>query len=151
MVHDLTFSRNEESTFDRRKGQGFVLHVPKGAVSSSDCTVQVKSFVVSQSTPKFTFPEGSELASGVYHITASRELSKPVSLEIQHCAIIKDDTQIDIVIADSTTGPPYRFKPYTGGRVRVFESYIEVELALSPSYLVFSVRSVSILQFATVV
>jgi len=33
-----------------------------------------------------------------------------------------------MVIADSTTGPPYNFKPYMGGNVRVFDSYIEVEL-----------------------
>ena len=79
----------------------------------------------------YTFPEGSKLASAVYHITASRKLSKPVFLQIQHCAVIKGDschTQLEMVIADSTTGPPYKFKPYTGGNVRVFDSYIEVEL-----------------------
>ena len=145
MVEDLTFSWNEESTFDRRKGHGFVLHVPKGAVSSSNCTVQVKSFVVSQSTPEFTFPEGLELVSGVYHIDASKELSKPVSLQFQHCAVIKDDSQVEVVIADSTTGPPYHFKSYTGGRVCVFESYIKVELAhfsfLSCIFRAFSKRT----------
>jgi len=130
----LTLSGNEERTFDRRKGQGFVLHVPKGAVSSSDCIVAVKSRVVSQSTPEFIFPEGSKLVSGVYHITASRELSKPVTLEIQHCACstIKGDsqhTQLEVAIADSTTGPPYHFKPYKGEYVRVFDSYVEVKLA----------------------
>ena len=130
----LTFRGNEECTFDRRKGQGFVLHVPKGAVLSSDCTVEVKSRVVSQSTPEFIFPEGSKLVSGLYHITASTNLSKPVSLEIEHCSgsTIKGDsqhTQIEIATADSTTGPPYHFKPYTGGNVRVFDSYVEVKLA----------------------
>lgn len=128
----LTFSSDEECTFDRRKKQGFVLHVPKGAVSSSDCTVKVKSFVVTQSTPEFIFPKDTMLASGVYHITASRNLSKPVSLQIQHCAITRDDsrpTQVEVVIAHSTSGPPYQFKPYKGGNVHVFDSYIEVELA----------------------
>ena len=128
----LTFSGNEECTFDCRKGQGFVLHVPKGDVSSSDCTVEVKSHVVSQSTPEFVFPEGSKLVSGVYHITASRELSKPVTLEIQHCSTIKGDsqhTQLEVAIADSTTGPPYHFKPYKGEYVRVFDSYVKVKLA----------------------
>ena len=128
----LTFHGNEECTFDRRKGKGFVLHVPKGAVPSSDCTVEVKSHVVSQSTPEFIFPEGSKLVSGVYHITASRKLSKPVSLEIEHCSgsTIKGDsqhTQIEVATADSTTGPPYHFKPYTGGSVRVFDPYVEVK------------------------
>ena len=132
VVEHLTISGNEEHTFDRRKGQGFVLHVPKGAVSSSNCTVKVKSRVVSQSTPEFVFPEGSKLVSGVYHITASRELSKPVTLEIQHCSTIKGDsqhTQLEVAIADSTTGPPYHFKPYKGEYVRVFDSYVEVKLA----------------------
>jgi len=127
----LAFSGNEERTFDRRKGQGFVLHVPKGAVSSSNCTVTVKSCVVSQSTPEFIFPKGSKLVSGMYHITASRELSKPVTLEIQHCSTIKGDsqhTQLKVATADSTTGPPYHFKPYKSGNVRVFDSYVEVKL-----------------------
>ena len=127
----LVFSGNEERTFDRRKGQGFVLSVPKGAISSGDCTVEVKACVVGQETQGFMFPEGTKLASAVYHISASRELSKPVFLQIQHCAVIKGDschTQLEMVIADSTTGPPYKFKPYTGGNVRVFDSYIEVEL-----------------------
>ena len=124
----LVFSGNEERTFDRRKGQGFVLSVPKGAISSGDCTVEVKSCVVGQQTQGFTFPEGSKLASAVYHITASRKLSKPVFLQIQHCAVIKGDSHhIKLVIADST-GPPYNFKPYTGGNVHVFDSYIKVEL-----------------------
>ena len=128
----LTFSRDEECTFDRRKEQGFVLQVPKGAVSSSDCTVNVKSLVVNQSTPEFSFPEGTKLASGVYHITASRKLAKPVSLQIQHCAVSRGDplhTQVEVVIAHSTSGPPYQFKRYEGGIVRVYNKYIEVELA----------------------
>ena len=128
----LALSRNEERTFDCWKRQGFVLHVPKGAVSSSNCTVTVKSCVVSQSTPEFIFPKGSKLVSGMYHITASRELSKPVTLEIQHCSTIKGDsqhTQLEVATADSTTGPPYHFKPYKGEYVRVFDSYVEVKLA----------------------
>ena len=121
----------EEKTFDYSKERGFVLHVPKGAVLSSDCTVQVKSYVVSQLTPGFIFPEGSKLVSGVYHITASRKLLKPVFLQIQHCAIIKGDsqqTELELAIADSTTGPPYHFRPYTGGNVHITDSYIRVEL-----------------------
>ena len=129
MVQHFTLSESEECTFDRRNGQGFVLHVPKGAVSSSDCTVTVKSHVVNQLTPKFIFPEGSKLVSGVYHITASRELSKPVTLEIQHCSTISGDSQLEVATADSTTGPPYHFKPYKGGNVRAFDSYVEVKLA----------------------
>ena len=127
----LVFSGNEEHTFDRRKGQGFILNVPKGAILSGDCTVEVKSCVVGQQTRGFTFPEGSKLASAVYHITASRKLSKPVFLQIQHCAVVKGDShhiKLEMVIADSTTGPPYKFKSYKGGNVRVFDSYIEVEL-----------------------
>ena len=127
----FTIHTNEEHTFDRRKEQGFVLHVPKGAVSSYDCAVEVKSRVVSQSTSEFIFPEGSRLVSGVYHITASRKLSKPVSLKFQHCAIVNGDSKhlLEVAIAGSTTGPPYRFKPYTGRDVRVFDSYIEIKLA----------------------
>ena len=127
----FTIRANEEHTFDRRKEQGFVLHVPKGAVSSYDCAVEVKSRVVSQPTSEFIFLERSRLVSCVYHITAPRKLSKPVSLQFQHCAIVKGDSKhlLVVAIADSTTGPPYRFKPCTGKNVRAFDKYIEIELA----------------------
>jgi len=125
----LTFRRNEECIFDRRKDQGFVLQVPQRAISANKCTVDVKSCAVSQSTPDFIFPEGLNLVSGAYHISASRKLSKPVSFQFQHCSTINGDSQLEVAIADSTTGPPYHFKQYTGGNVRVFDSYVEVELA----------------------
>lgn len=124
----LTFSTNEECTFDHREGQGFLLNVTKGAVLSGNCTVKVKSYVVSQSNPGFIFPNSSNLVTGMYHIDASRKLSKPVSLQIEHCAIVKSDTKLEVAIADSRTGPPYHFRPYTGGNVHVIGSYIKVEL-----------------------
>ena len=46
--------------------------VPKGAVSSSNCTVKTKSRVVSQLTPEFISPEGSKLVSGVYILQDSQ-------------------------------------------------------------------------------
>ena len=125
----LTFRPNEECTFDRRKEQGFVLQVPQRAISAKNCTVEVKSRAVSQSTADFIYPEGLNLVSGAYHISASRKLSKPVSFQFQHCSTIDGDSKLEVAIADSTTGPPYHFKQYTGGNVRVFDSYVEVELA----------------------
>ena len=44
--------------------------------------------VTSLSRPVFQeseFPEGTELVSAVYAISASRRLNKPVILETQHC------------------------------------------------------------------
>ena len=63
------------------------MQVPEGA-TSGPCDIAVKAIVAGQ----FEFPEGTELVSAVYAISASRRL-KSVTLEIQHCVTIRDEEQ----------------------------------------------------------
>ena len=62
--------------------------MPEGA-TSGPCDFAIKAIVAGE----FQFPEGAELVSAVYAISASRRLIKPVKIEIQHCAAIKNGQQ----------------------------------------------------------
>ena len=64
------------------------MQVPENA-ASGPCDIAVKAIVAGQ----FEFPDGTELVSAVYAISASRRLHKPVTLEIQHCVAIANEQQ----------------------------------------------------------
>ena len=64
------------------------MQVPEGA-TSGPCDFAIKAIVAG----KFQFPEGTELVSAVYAISASRRLIKPVKIEIQHCVAMINEEQ----------------------------------------------------------
>ena len=68
---------------------------------------------------EFVFPEGTKLISGICYISISSctELNKPVTVQLDHCADIVNETQtkyLSFVVADSTK-PPYKFELLPGG------------------------------------
>ena len=63
--------------------------------------------------------------SATYMITASDELSAPVRVRIQHCAIQEKEGSLVFLKADDT--PPYRFHPLCDGKFPLQESYGEIE------------------------
>ena len=64
------------------------MQIPEDA-TSGPCDIAVKAIVAG----KFEFPDGTELVSAVYAISASRRLNKPVKVEIQHCVAIRNEQQ----------------------------------------------------------
>ena len=67
---------------------------------------------------KFEFPENSQLISGVCHISisSSSQLNRPVTVQLEHCANITDEKQVEylsFVVAKS--GPPFKFEYLPGG------------------------------------
>ena len=67
---------------------GFRMQVPEGA-TSGPCDIIVKAIVAGQ----FEFPEGTELVSAVYAMSATMKLNKPVTLEMQHSVAIIEEQQ----------------------------------------------------------
>ena len=78
---------------------------------------------------KFEFPKSSKLISGVCYISVSSTsvldkagcfvLDKAVTVELEHCAVINDETQsqyLSFVVADHKSGPPFKFEKLSGGR-----------------------------------
>ena len=90
------------------------MQVPEDA-TSGPCDIAVKTIVAGQ----FEFPDGTELVSAVYAVSASRRLNKPVTLEIQHCVVIANEQQGQLLsfVRAQCDQPnlPYQFKMLKGG------------------------------------
>ena len=88
---------------------GFRIHVPMGA-TSEPCDIAVKAIAAGQ----FELPEGTELVSALYAISANRRLKKRVTLEIQHSIVIASEQQgqfLGFVTAKCDQPDiPYQFK-----------------------------------------
>ncbi len=88
------------------------------------CEIAVKALVGG----KFKFPSDCELISAVYAISfASGKLPKPVRLEIQHCALLKEESQfkyLSFVKAPMRERiPPFEFSPLEGGSFDLNSQY----------------------------
>lgn len=76
----------------------------------------------------YHLPEGSELTSAVYDISAHKPFPKPVTVQIQHCVPLNDEppTGMSFATADTQQGPPYTFRRLEGV-FRCGSSYGEVQ------------------------
>lgn len=81
----------------------------------------------------FAFPDRTRAVSAVYGIASNSPLSKPVTLEIEHCFKVNVANNESLVFAlanDTKKRPPYTFQVYEGGtfsaesRYGVFTTYM---------------------------
>ena len=97
-------------------------------------TIEGTISVLSIDDDNYQFPEGSELVSAVYDISADKLFPAPVTVELQHCIPLHHDNEaphigMTFVIADTQQGPPYRFHELQGGGFRCGSSCGEIELS----------------------
>ena len=91
---------------------GFKIHFPDNAVPGDvdKCHINVKASLSGQ----FHFPKDMELISGVYWIACPHKFTKPVTVEIQHCAA--KPCNLTYIAAKCTQEDlPYQFKTLEGG------------------------------------
>ena len=103
-------------------GYGFFIEVPEGALPPGvTASVAVKVILGGQ----FQFPENRQLISALYWIFSSKIFLKEVAVNIQHCAVIKNEEQcrtLKFIIAKcSQEVLPYRFREREG----VFNSHTQ--------------------------
>ena len=96
-------------------GYGFYIEVPKGALPPGvTASLGVKVILGGQ----FQFPKGSQLISALYWISCSEVFLKEVAVNIQHCAVSKNEEQCSkfrfIIAKCSQEVLPYRFKEQVG-------------------------------------
>ena len=107
----ITIRAGEAVSF-QWKGYGLRLHVPEGALPPhlSESTLHIQASLCGQ----FEFPNSSELVSAVYWISCATMFSKPVTLELQHCAV-GQTSSLQFVRAQCTQKTlPYQFQPIDG-------------------------------------
>ena len=102
---------------------GISFHFP---ASESKCRVELRYKVV---VDDYVLPKGYEdmpLASSMFKITASDELPVPVTVRMEHCAIIEEDDSLVHMIAHGP--PPYHFQPLWSGKFPLGERYGEIQV-----------------------
>ena len=107
----ITIRAGEALSF-QWKGYGLRLHVPEGALPPhlSESTLHIQASLYGQ----FEFPDSAELVSAVYWISCATKFSKPVTLELQHCAV-GQTSSLQFVRAQCTQKTlPYQFRPIDG-------------------------------------
>ena len=120
---------DQGGTFEWR-GYGLRLHVPKGSLphGMEECRINIKASFSGQ----FQLPEGSDLLSPVFWITGTCKFTKPVTLELQHCALTEDEaalSHLSFVSANcSQRDLPYRFRQLDWGVFTKHSSYGSIQL-----------------------
>ena len=91
------------------EGHGLKLSIPEGAVLS-ESVILIKASLAGQ----FELPPGAQLVSPVYWLCCGDDFQLPVTLELQHCATIKHQSQhssLSFIVAKcSQEELPYKFK-----------------------------------------
>ena len=109
------------SAFTYDSTNGISLHFP--TVAECEAAIKISIKVVNDD---YILPEGYEdmdLISSMFKITASADLPAPVTVRMEHCAVVEED---DFLVHMRAHGPlPYKFKPLEGGKVPIGECYGE--------------------------
>ena len=109
---------NEGKNF-QWKDHGFKLHVPENALPEgiSEYPVNIKVSLAGQ----FELPKGYELVSAVYWVKTQGKFTKPVAIEVQHCANFSNPNQLCFVRTScAQKSLPYKYKVVNEGSF-VFE------------------------------
>ena len=112
------------------EGNGMKLHVPEGSlpVGMGECKINIRVSLSGQ----VQLPEDSDLLSPVFWILAPCKFTKPVTLEIQHCALREDETVLsDLCFVSAKCSQwdlPYRFKQLDGGTFPSDSAYGSIQL-----------------------
>ena len=106
----------EEGSF-QWKGYGLRLNVSKDSLPPgiAECRINIRVSLSGQ----FQLPEGSDLLSPVFWISAPCKFTKPVTLEIQHCALTENEAVLSnlsfVLTKCSQKDLPYRFRQVDSG------------------------------------
>ena len=125
IVAQTTFTITQESQSLQFKGYGFKLHVPEGSLPAGVSETKLKVQV--SLSGQFQMPPDCELLSAVYWVYSPHKFTKPLSVEIQHCAVLSSDQQSSELSFVSTKCTqkelPYVFKLRDGGVFSPHSSY----------------------------
>ena len=123
---EITLRAGEAQSFECCE-YGYKLHFPKGALPEHllECKIHVRVFLSGQ----YKLLKHYELVSAVYQISCPVELCKPVTLEIEHCAVFERPEQISYLTFVKSQSPhQIEFHPISGGQFSSYSSYATISL-----------------------
>lgn len=105
------------------KGYGLKLDIPSQSLPSDleCCTITIKASLSGQ----YQFPPNTELVSPVFWLKChpSCKFKIPLTLEIQHCAPLKNSSGLVMARALCTQDLPYTFSVLPGATFSTYSSY----------------------------
>ena len=113
------------------KGHGLRLQVPADALESLSppATITIQASLCGH----YHLPDNTQLVSAVYWIAFPGKFSRPVTLEVQHCAALEQShtlSSLSFVRAKcSQETLPYNFKPIQGGVFSASSRHGAIELS----------------------
>ena len=103
---------------------GIFIHVPAGVVSPGYlCEITISPVLAG----KFLFPEEFILVSGIFAISTSCDILKPIRIHLQHCVNFFHGIEKDLTFAKADhigRSPPYHFEVCGGG---IFTSELQYQ------------------------
>ena len=111
------------------KGYGLRFSVPQDSLPAGVGEYQIN--IRMSFSGQFQLPENSDLLSPVFWITSCK-FTRPVTLEIQHCALTEDETALThlsfVSAVCSQRDLPYRFRQLDGGVFTTNSTYGSIQL-----------------------
>ncbi|MCG8625693.1 MAG: hypothetical protein MJE68_27305, partial [Proteobacteria bacterium] len=111
-------------------GYGLRLNIPEGCLPAGieQCPINIKASIAGQ----YEFPEKSHLVSAIFWLRCEdvRKFTKPITVEIQHCAKSENTTNLKLSFVRAVCSQkqlPYTFK-LLGGSFTSHSSYGVIEL-----------------------
>ena len=110
-----------------------------GILSSEVLEIALNALIGGQ----FEFPKEIVLVSGVYAVSVSKPLVKPIRLEIQHCVNLKTQAQANCLhfvrAPYSCTTLPYQFTLIEGGQFNPGSRYGSINMTPLESFYLFAI------------
>ena len=107
------------------------MHIPEGSLPAKVLETQLN--VQISLSGQFQMPSNCELVSAVYWVFSPHKFTKPITVEVQHCAILSSDeqcSQLTFVHTKCTQKElPYVFEEQVGGIFSPHSSYGSVSLS----------------------
>ena len=108
------------------KDAGISLHIP---ASNLEGEIEISVEIVTNIDEQSVLPKHYRFmpaASVPYKIIASAPLPTPVTVRMEHCAVIEKEDSLVLMVAH--TGPPYCFEPLSRAKFKLNSHYFEIEL-----------------------
>ena len=142
-IHSETFAlkhSTELQTVDWERF-GFKLHIPPGTFSEHYLNITIGVSL----SGNFKFPTDTTLVSAVYYIEMTSKLLQPVTMEIEHCVIAKEEEHLQALsFATAAIHPGYplhNFDAISGGIFSTSNSWGSIQVSSFSEYSIISNRT----------
>ena len=106
---------------------GIKIHIPPSSFSESTLRITVGV----GTSENVILPENMSLASAIYYVKSSSNLVKPVTIEMEHCIALKENSTLSHLTfskASTSAPPPYVFNKVSNGTLAPGQSWGSIQM-----------------------